>query len=137
MQMHGQSSSGLAYGIQIPQRSTRDCSRRCPKRPGLALSAGRRHQQADIQVSRPSEQMPSVVKPVSRQGKEYVVDHFFRDGEHKTIVIWVHDKRAVNGAAFAYHGMLYPLRAGRPGCAAGQDGPTHGEVMMKQTDLGP
>ena len=121
MQMHGQSSSGFAYGTQIPQRPTRDCSRRCPKRPGLALSAGRRHQQADIQVSLPSEQMPSVVKPVSRQGKEYVVDHFSLDGEHKTMMIWVHDKRAVNGAAFVYHGMLDPLRAGRPGCAAGQE----------------
>ena len=36
------------------------------------------------------------------KGKEYVVDHVSLDGEHKTVMIWVYDKRAVNGAAFVY-----------------------------------
>ena len=39
-------------------------------------------------------------------GKEYVVDHVSVDGEHKTMTIWVYDKRPVNGAAFVYHGVL-------------------------------
>ena len=41
-----------------------------------------------------------------RRGKEYEVDHVSVDGEHKTTMIWVYDKRTVNGAAFVYHGML-------------------------------
>merc|ERR1740138_919008 len=44
------------------------------------------------------------------KGKEYVVDHVSRDGEHKTAMIYVYDKRAANGAAFVYYGTL-PVEA--------------------------
>ena len=40
-----------------------------------------------------------------RRGKEYEVDHVSVDGEHKTTMIWVYDKRTVNGATVVYHGM--------------------------------
>ncbi|KAL7537991.1 hypothetical protein ACHAWF_005961 [Thalassiosira exigua] len=40
------------------------------------------------------------------RGKEYVVDSVSRDGEHKTMAIWVYDKRPANGAAFVYFGMI-------------------------------
>lgn len=40
------------------------------------------------------------------RGKEYVIDSVSRDGEHKTTAVWVYDKRAANGAAFVYFGML-------------------------------
>jgi len=40
------------------------------------------------------------------KGKEYVVDHVTRDGEHKTTMVWVYDKRAANGSAFVYYDML-------------------------------
>jgi hypothetical protein len=33
------------------------------------------------------------------QGKEYVVDHSSRDGVHKTMMVWVYDKRPANGAS--------------------------------------
>jgi len=76
------------------------------------------------------------------KGKEYVVDHVSRDGVHKTVMVWVYDKRAVNGAAFVYHGML-PVASDSPEAQAVipyvrgvldalqiKNGPTHGEVMM-------
>jgi len=40
------------------------------------------------------------------RGKEYVIDTVSRDGEHKTVAIWCYDKRAANGAAFVYFGMI-------------------------------
>jgi len=40
------------------------------------------------------------------RGKEYVIDSVSRDGEHKTMAVWVYDKRAANGAAFVYFGMV-------------------------------
>jgi len=40
------------------------------------------------------------------RGNEYVIDTVSRDGEHKTMAVWVYDKRAANGAAFVYFGML-------------------------------
>ena len=40
------------------------------------------------------------------RGKEYVIDSVSRDGEHKTMAVWVYDKRPANGAAFVYFGML-------------------------------
>merc|ERR1719356_2428619 len=38
------------------------------------------------------------------KGKEYVVDHVSRDGVHKTVGLWVYDKRPCNGAQFVYYG---------------------------------
>jgi biotin carboxylase len=76
------------------------------------------------------------------RGKEYVVDHVSMDGVHKTVMIWVYDKRAVNGAAFVYHGMLpvpsdspeaqvlIPYVRGVLDALQIKNGPTHGEVMM-------
>ena len=40
------------------------------------------------------------------RGKEYVIDTASRDGDHKTISVWCYDKRAANGAAFVYFGMV-------------------------------
>lgn len=39
------------------------------------------------------------------RGKEYVVDHCSRDGVHKTVNLFVYDKRPCNGAPFVYYGM--------------------------------
>lgn len=76
------------------------------------------------------------------QGKEYVIDHVSRDGEHKTVMVWVYDKRHANGSAFVYYGML-PVDAESPEAKVVisytrgvldalklNNGPTHGEVMM-------
>jgi len=76
------------------------------------------------------------------KGKEYVVDHVSMDGVHKTVMVWVYDKRAVNGAPFVYHGML-PVRSDSPEAQVMipyvrgvldalqiKNGPSHGEVMM-------
>lgn len=45
------------------------------------------------------------------RGREYVVDTASRDGVHKTTAVWMYDKRAANGAAFVYFGML-PIDSG-------------------------
>lgn len=42
---------------------------------------------------------PAVLCQEFLRGKEYVVDHVSRDGIHKTMMVWVYDKRPVNGAA--------------------------------------
>lgn len=42
---------------------------------------------------------PAVLCQEFLRGKEYVVDHVSRDGIHKTVMVWVYDKRPVNGAA--------------------------------------
>merc|ERR1711920_381899 len=80
------------------------------------------------------------------RGKEYVVDHVSLDGVHKTTMIWVYDKRAVNGAAFVYHGMLpvasdsaeakilIPYVRGVLDALQIKFGPSHGEVMMTAHD---
>ncbi len=39
-------------------------------------------------------------------GKEYVVDHVSRNGVHKTMMVWVYDKRQANNSQFVYFGML-------------------------------
>merc|ERR1712151_1095423 len=56
--------------------------------------------------------------------------------------VWVYDKRAVNGSAFVYHGMLpvdsesaeaklvIPYVRGVLDALQIKNGPTHGEVMM-------
>jgi len=79
------------------------------------------------------------------RGKEYVVDHVSRDGEHKTTMVWVYDKRAANGAAFVYYGMvpveadseaaqlLIPYVRGVLDALGIKNGPSHGEVMMTPT----
>merc|ERR1712039_64580 len=76
------------------------------------------------------------------KGTEYVVDHVSRDGVHKTVMVWVYDKRPTNGSAFVYYGML-PVDAnsavakqlieytrGVLDALKLNNGPTHGEVMM-------
>jgi biotin carboxylase len=76
------------------------------------------------------------------KGKEYVVDHVSRDGVHKTVMVWVYDKRPTNGAAFVYYGMI-PVDVKSPeaqqlikytqgvlDALKLDNGPTHGEVMM-------
>jgi len=81
------------------------------------------------------------------KGKEYVIDHVSRDGVHKTVAIWVYDKRPCNGADFVYFGTLpvpsdsdlartlieYTRSVLDALCI--RNGPTHGEVMM--TENGP
>merc|ERR1712187_995636 len=75
-------------------------------------------------------------------GQEYVVDHVSRDGKHKTVMVWVYDKRPTNGGEFVYYNML-PVESSDPvaqklisytrGVIDALDikhGPTHAEVMM-------
>jgi len=89
-------------------------------------------------------QNASVLVQEFLKGNEYVVDHVSRDGEHKTTMVWVYDKRVANGAAFVYYGML-PVRSdsavakeiiayvrGVLDALGIKNGPTHGEVMMTQ-----
>jgi len=76
------------------------------------------------------------------KGKEYVIDHVSRNGVHKTMMIWVYDKRPTNGAAFVYYGMLpvdvnspegkllVPYVRGVLDALKLDNGPSHGEVMM-------
>jgi len=85
---------------------------------------------------------PAVLAQEFLRGKEYVVDHVSRDGVHKTTMVWVYDKRPVNGAAFVYFGCV-PVPSDSPEAkilipyvrrvldAMGiKNGPSHGEVMM-------
>ena len=55
---------------------------------------------------------PAVLCQEFLRGKEYVVDHVSRDGVHKVVMIWVYDKRPVNGSAvrsFEFtHGHCFP-----------------------------
>merc|ERR1712151_1455242 len=75
-------------------------------------------------------------------GQEYVVDHVSRDGVHKTVMVWVYDKRPTNGGEFVYYNML-PVESSDPtaqklieytrgvlDALKLNNGPTHGEVMM-------
>merc|ERR1712032_1809343 len=75
-------------------------------------------------------------------GQEYVVDHVSRDGVHKTVMVWVYDKRPTNGGEFVYYNML-PVESSDPVAQALiaytqgvidaldiKHGPTHAEVMM-------
>merc|ERR1712190_539844 len=76
------------------------------------------------------------------RGTEYVVDHVSRDGVHKTVMVWVYDKRPTNGGEFVYYNML-PVESSDPtakilidytrGVIDALDiknGPTHAEVML-------
>ena len=78
------------------------------------------------------------------QGKEYVVDHVSRDGVHKTTMVWVYDKRAINGGDFVYFGdipidplspeaqVLIPYVRAILDVLGVRNGPSHGEVIMTQ-----
>jgi biotin carboxylase len=90
---------------------------------------------------------PSVLCQEFLKGKEYVVDHVSRDGIHKTMMVWVYDKREVNGAAFVYFGcsavpsdspeakiLISYVRAVLDAIGI-NNGPSHGEVII--TEDGP
>jgi biotin carboxylase len=90
---------------------------------------------------------PAVLCQEFLRGKEYVVDHVSRDGVHKTMMVWVYDKRPANGSAFVYYGcvpvdahspeadILIPYVRGVLDALGFRNGPSHSEVMM--TDEGP
>jgi biotin carboxylase len=81
------------------------------------------------------------------KGKEYVVDHVSRDGVHKTVMVWVYDKRPVNGASFVYFGdipidsdskeakMVIPYARGVLDALGCMNGPSHAEIII--TEDGP
>lgn len=85
---------------------------------------------------------PAVLCQEFLRGKEYVVDHVSRDGEHKTVMLWVYDKRPCHGSAFVYFGcvpvdsesaeakILIPYVRGVLDALEFKNGPSHGEVMM-------
>merc|ERR1712066_478350 len=75
------------------------------------------------------------------KGKEYVVDHVSSDGVHKTVMVWVYDKRPTNGGDFVYYGML-PIDSSSEEAQVlisytrlvldalqFNNGPSHGEIM--------
>ncbi|KAL7527362.1 hypothetical protein ACHAXR_001915, partial [Thalassiosira sp. AJA248-18] len=76
------------------------------------------------------------------RGKEYVVDHVSRDGVHKTVMVWLYDKRPTNGSQFVYFGMLpidpqseeakvlIPYVRGVLDALGMAHGPSHGEAIM-------
>jgi biotin carboxylase len=85
---------------------------------------------------------PSVLCQEFLRGKEYVVDHVSRNGVHKTVMLWVYNKRPVNGSAFVYFGCV-PVASNSPeakilipyvrrvlNALEYKNGPSHGEVMM-------
>jgi biotin carboxylase len=75
-------------------------------------------------------------------GTEYVVDHVSKNGVHKTVMVYVYDKRPTNGAAFVYWNMipvdsstkeaqqLIKYTRGVLDALKLDNGPTHGEVIM-------
>eukprot|EP00557_Chaetoceros_sp_GSL56_P009270 CAMPEP_0176498996 /NCGR_PEP_ID=MMETSP0200_2-20121128/12662_1 /TAXON_ID=947934 /ORGANISM="Chaetoceros sp., Strain GSL56" /LENGTH=1002 /DNA_ID=CAMNT_0017897327 /DNA_START=611 /DNA_END=3619 /DNA_ORIENTATION=+ len=87
-------------------------------------------------------QCPAVLCQEFLRGKEYVVDHVSRDGEHKTVMLWVYDKRPCHGSAFVYFGcipvdsespeakILIPYVRGVLDALEFKNGPSHAEVMM-------
>lgn len=81
------------------------------------------------------------------RGKEYVVDHVSLNGVHKTMMVWVYDKRERNGSAFVYFGVV-PIESDSPEAQmiipyvrktldvlGVKNGPSHGEVII--TSSGP
>merc|ERR1711920_1044735 len=76
------------------------------------------------------------------RGTEYVVDHVSRDGVHKTVMVWVYDKRPTNGGDFVYYGMVPVDSQSKEAqilinytrevldALKLHNGPSHGEVMM-------
>jgi len=85
---------------------------------------------------------PSVLCQEFLRGKEYVIDHVSREGEHKAVMIWVYDKRPMHGSAFVYFGcipidsesheakILIPYVRGVLDALEFKNGPSHAEVMM-------
>ena len=85
---------------------------------------------------------PSVLCQEFLRGDEYVVDHVSRDGVHKTVMLWVYDKRKANGGDFVYFGMkpvdpstdvakiLINYTRRTLDCLGIKHGPTHSEIMM-------
>ena len=79
------------------------------------------------------------------KGREYIVDHVTRDGVHKTTMVWVYDRRPVNGASFVCFGqqcvasespVARELIEYTRGCLDAlkiTNGATHTEVMMTET----
>jgi len=89
---------------------------------------------------------PAVLVQEFLKGKEYIVDHVSLDGVHKTMMLWVYDKRPANGSQFVYYGMspiedpvlsktLITYTRKVLDALKIKHGPTHGEIMM--TDDGP
>jgi hypothetical protein len=76
------------------------------------------------------------------QGPEYVVDHVSRDGVHKTVMVWVYDKRPANGGDFVYFGdipvdpesseakQLIPYTRAILDAIGVKNGPSHGEIIL-------
>lgn len=76
------------------------------------------------------------------RGREYVVDHVSCDGVHKTVMVWVYDKRNANGAPFVYFGdipvdtesqeakLLIPYARAVLDALGVKYGPSHGEIIM-------
>lgn len=70
------------------------------------------------------------------------MDHVSRDGVHKTVMVWLYDKRPTNGGDFVYYGMIPVDSASEEARILIEytravldalklyNGPTHGEVMM-------
>lgn len=87
-------------------------------------------------------QCPAVLCQEFLRGKEYVVDHVSRDGQHKAVMVWVYDKRPMHGSAFVYFGcipvdsespeakILIPYVRGVLDALEFKNGPSHAEVMM-------
>ena len=85
-------------------------------------------------------EVPAVLCQEFLKGKEYVVDHVSRDGVHKTMMLWVYDKRPANGAAFVYYGcsavpsdspeakILIPYVRGVLDALGLKNGPSHGTL---------
>lgn len=81
------------------------------------------------------------------RGREYLVDNVSRDGDHKTTMVWVHDKRPANGSSFVYFGLLPVDSNSIEGSLVisyaravldtlgVRNGPSHTSIMM--TDSGP
>lgn len=85
---------------------------------------------------------PSVLCQEFLKGDEYVVDHVSRDGVHKTVMLWVYDKRKANGGDFVYFGMkpvdpstevakiLINYTRRTLDVLGIKHGPSHSEIMM-------
>jgi len=79
------------------------------------------------------------------RGKEYVIDQVSREGVHKTMMVWVYDKRPANNSAFVYFGMvpvdpnsieakiLVPYARGVLNVLGVNNGPSHAEVILTPT----
>jgi len=71
------------------------------------------------------------------QGKEYIDDQVSRNGDHKTTMVWVYEKKQVSGADFVYFSdTRNPPYARAVLDAIGfKNGVSHGEIIM--TEDGP